>query len=552
MSDSNIDAESLAEHAVMLGLVNNEQAFQAKVDATDGSSSALLRSMLRKGMLTSWQIDRLQKGDPTGFFFGGCKVLFHIAEGTFARVYRGQRQSDGRPVAIKVLRQRFVADRGAIVRFEKEAEAGMRLNHPNIVQIIDYGEQDKKYYMIMEYVEGSNLRDLLKIRVHIDSKVALPLMIGLAKGLKYSIDNGVTHRDIKGTNILVSHGGVAKLVDFGLATIEGEDKKSSALNQRTVDYSALERGCNSPKGDPRSDIFFLGCVFYQMITGKAAMPETESKDILEKMLKRSFHAIKPLGEHRYAPDEELTRVIEKMMKMDLSARYKNMDEVIRDLTAYEERVSNPELFKKEETEDVVESEPIFMYRGDEIVAVDDDASSKRKGKAKAQEEAKKEPEAIAEAEDGSATEVEISTTAPEEDPFDLESFEIKAFHQKQILCVETQSEIQDAFRKSLSKMGYRVFLVSDAELAAERYRESLPDAVIFDADGLGSEGIDTFLAMRDKAHEEGHDLSALVILGPKQNGLRARIPTEDRLIVLGKPVRMKQVQDAISRLIPAG
>lgn len=552
MSNSEIDAESLAEHAVMLGLVTNEQAFQAKVDATDGSSAALLRSMLRKGMLTSWQIDRLQKGDPTGFFFGGCKVLFHIAEGTFARVYRGQRQSDGRPVAIKVLRQRFVADRGAIVRFEKEAEAGMRLNHANIVQIMDYGEQDKKYYMIMEYVEGSNLRDLLKIRVHIDSKAALPLMIGLAKGLKYSLDHGVTHRDIKGTNILVSHGGMAKLVDFGLATIEGEDKKASALNQRTVDYSALERGCNSPKGDPRSDIFFLGCVFYQMLTGKAAMPETESKDILEKMLKRSFHAIKPLSEHRYAPGEELTRIIEKMMKMDLSARYQTMDLVISDLEAYEHRVNNPEAFKKEETEDVGDDEPIFMFRGDEIVSVDDDASSKRKGKAKAGEPTKKESEAEAKADDGSSTEIEMPAAVPEDDPFDLESFEIKAFHQKQILCVETQSEIQEAFRKSLTKMGYRVFLVSDAELAAERYRESLPDAVIFDADGLGSEGIDTFLTMHSKAHEEGHDLSALVILGPKQNGLRARIPSEDRLIVLGKPVKMKQVQDAISRLIPSG
>src|SRR3954454_22352896 len=121
-----LDAEMLAEQAVMLGLVSQEQSFLAKTDADDGSPEALVRALLRKGWLTSWQIERLNKGDPSGFFYGGCKVLFHLAEGTFARVYRGERISDGQPVAIKVLRQRFVADPAAVHRFHKEAEAGMR------------------------------------------------------------------------------------------------------------------------------------------------------------------------------------------------------------------------------------------------------------------------------------------------------------------------------------------------------------------------------------------------------------------------------------------
>src|SRR5262245_20783904 len=281
-----LDAEALAEHAVMFGLVDREQAKEARNEAADGSPDELLRTMLRKGLLTSWQVERLQKGDPSGFFFGGCKVLFHLAEGTFARVYRGERVIGGRPVAIKVLRQRFVSDPDAIVRFRKEAESGMKRIHPNIVQILDFGEEDKHHYMIMEYVEGSNLRDLLKIRDRIDAAKGLPMMVGLASGLEYGFDQGVTNRDIKGTNILISNSGTAKLVDFGLATIEGESKKTASLNQRTVDYSALERACVSPKGDPRSDIFFLGCVFYQMVTGQLPLPEVESKDPLAKMLKR--------------------------------------------------------------------------------------------------------------------------------------------------------------------------------------------------------------------------------------------------------------------------
>src|SRR5579883_1178226 len=314
-----LDAETLVDQVTMLGLITREQLREATADAGDVAPDAVLRTLLRKGWLTSWQIDRLKKGDPTGFFFGDCKVLFHLAEGTFARVYRGQHPAGG-PVAIKVLRQRFAQLPEAVSRFHKEAEAGMRLDHPNIVRVIDVGQQDNRHYMIMEYVEGMNLRDFLKLRVRMTAQQALPLMVGLAHALKYSLDRGVTHRDIKGTNILISNKGVAKLVDFGLATMEGDDSKEAGKSQRTVDYSALERTCNSPKGDPRSDIYFLGCVFYQMVTGQLPMEEAESKDLLKKMLKRSFGAIKPISDHPYAPDEELAAIIEKMMKVDLKAR----------------------------------------------------------------------------------------------------------------------------------------------------------------------------------------------------------------------------------------
>ncbi len=160
-------------------------------------------------------------------------------------------------------------------------------------------------------------------------------MLGMSRGLQYSLERGVTHRDIKGTNILISNSGVAKLVDFGLATMQSDETKPGVKSQRTVDYSALERTCKSPKGDPRSDIYFLGCVFYQMVTGQLPMPESESKDMLRKMLKRSFGAIKPISDHRYAPEEELGRIIEKMMKIDLKARYQNMEDVVADLERFE-------------------------------------------------------------------------------------------------------------------------------------------------------------------------------------------------------------------------
>jgi CheY-like chemotaxis protein len=491
-----LEAQDLAENAVLIGLISRSQMREAVHEAEDGSVEALTRVLLRKGWITSWHRDKLLKGDVRGFFYGNYKVLFHIAEGTFARVYRAQRMDSGDPVAVKVLRRRFSTDAGAVARFSLEAEAGMRLVHENIVRIYENGESDNGHYMVMEYVEGSNLRDFLKLRHRLDAEEALPIFLDLARGLAYSHNEGVTHRDIKGTNILISTKRRAKLVDFGLATL-ADDRVSEFAHTRTVDYSALERTCGSPKGDHRSDIYFLGCVFYQILTGVLPMPEVETSDMLAKMLKRSFGAIKPIHEMRYAPPPELCRIIEKMMSIKLDRRYQEMDDLVADLEGYE-RDSNS----------------------------------------------------------GGTGEVSRSgATGPSDEEWLAHAFghgPVQDTKAKNVLCVEVQETIQQAFKKTLSQMGYRVILVRDAERAAERFREAVPDAVVFDADGLGPQALDAFLSMHEKAHEDGHELSALVLLGPRQGHLAESLPTDDRLVVLTKPLKMKDVQDAVAQLVPLG
>jgi serine/threonine protein kinase len=545
-----IDAPTFLETATLIGLITRDQAMQAQADAVDGSVEAVARVLLRRDILTAWQVERLKKGDPTGSLYGGCKVLFHIAEGTFARVYRGRKLIGNQSVAIKVLRQRFVADAGAVARFNQEAESGLRLVHPNIVQIYEYGERDKKYFMIMEFVEGSNLRDFLRIRGKLTPNEALPMMLGLAQGLKYSLDQGVTHRDLKASNILIGSNGTAKLVDFGLATIDDERKMAAAHGQRTVDYSALERTCGSPKGDKRSDIFFLGCVFYQMLTGQLPLPEVETDDPLKKMLKRGINSIKPLSEQRHAPDPELTYIIEKMMKVDLKLRYNSMSDVVDDLEFYLERLAAKaaglELPTKSKSgAGEIENEELFSDFEPEFADL--------KGKAKEPEATEDADGYFAHSDEEQEPEDEEfvigSVFEPEPEPEPVK-FEVPAYIPKKLLCVEVQEEVQTAFRKTLSKMGYRVLLLSDPERAAERYRESPPDAVVFDADGLGPNGLDWFLDMHNKAHEDGHELVALVLLGPRQGGLAKKLPTEDRLLVLPKPVKMKDIQNALNQLLP--
>ncbi len=237
------------------------------------------------------------------------------------------------------------------------------------------------------------------------------------------------------------------------------------------------------------------------------------------MLKRSFGAIKPITEHRYAPDEEIGRIIEKMMKMDLKARYQSMDDVVADLGRYLcVDGSRPRPSRR-------------SFRLRRPLRVTPWPISKSMYAQSAPESAAAHP----------SQPWRLKPSAEK-----LQHFEVKAVVPKSVLCVESQAEIQDALRKNLSGMGYRVMLVGDAERAAERYREAPVDAVIFDTDGQGAESIEAFIDMHEKAKEDGHQLVALVVLGPKQEALKEKLPTGDRLIILSKPIKMKQVQDAIA------
>lgn len=550
-----LDIDAVLDQLPLIGLISRDQYREARAEAEDDSSDAIIRSLMRKGWVTSWQLERLKKGDASSFFFGEYKALFHLAEGTFARVYRGERNDNRAPVAIKVLRNRFATSAEAVSAFHKEAEAGMRLRHENIVRIIDSGQIGDRHFMVMEYVEGSNLRELLRLRTRFKGREALPLMMGLAEGMTYSHGQGVTHRDIKATNILISNSGAAKLVDFGLAAIDAlGGGKGGMQSQRTVDYSALERTCGSAKGDPRSDIFFLGCVFYHMLTGHVAMEDSESKDPLKKMLKRSFGVIKPISEHAHAPDPALSRIIEKMMRVDLASRYQTMADVAADFRTWRDALEGnaPVVEKAASEEDSLDDllkldSSIFQYshRDEPEPEPEPEAEPATGAAVPGAFESKPEPETGTvlepEPETAPATEAESAAPSADQEPEPARTT---------ILCVEAQAEIQDALRKGLSRLGYRVLLISDAEVAVERYRESPTDVVLFDCDGQNaSEALPALTAIHEKAEEEMRPLWALVLLGPRQAALREKLPKADRMVVLSKPVKMKQVQEALADLI---
>jgi serine/threonine-protein kinase len=299
----------------------------------------LTQFLLRRNFLTRYQVERLLKGEQFGFYYGRNKVLYFVGSGTFARVYRAVNQETDQVAAIKVLRQRFSNDAEKVESFKREAEVGTTLRHQNIVSVYEVGSQRGSHYMAMEFIEGPNLRDFLKMRKKLEPVEATELANDIARGLDYAFRRGISHRDLKPSNVLVSSKGQAKIVDFGLAGAD-PDLSDEALadldNPRTIDYAALERATGVRKDDARSDIFFLGCIFYNMLAGVPPLQET--RDRMQRLSKTRFTSVLPLGEIAPHVPKIVVKVVSKAMEMEPNARYQTPGELLYDLTALSARL----------------------------------------------------------------------------------------------------------------------------------------------------------------------------------------------------------------------
>ncbi|MFT3880478.1 MAG: serine/threonine-protein kinase [Gemmatales bacterium] len=285
----------------------------------------LLSMLSRHGLLTSLQVDKLLKGDMHGYFMGSFRLLYKIHSGTFGRVYRADDPSSGRVVAIKVLRQRWTDKPEVIQMFEREGRLGMGLRHNNIVEVLSVGKDDKtgQYYIVMEFVEGANLRDLLHIRKSFDTTETLKRLEDVAQALTYANSKGITHRDMKPTNILISSSGIAKVTDYGLAQISARfiTEADKGTQQRTVDYAGLERATDAPYGDVRSDIYFAGCVAYEMLTGHSPLAHSRNKH--QHMAKDRFtgaHTLK-VTDIQGPGAATVHRLVTTMMELEPAKRF---------------------------------------------------------------------------------------------------------------------------------------------------------------------------------------------------------------------------------------
>ena len=344
----NLDASGIGQFALRLGLVSDDQVRECLIELDDKTAPAtdMLRLMERKRYLTPWQSNKLMKGDLDGYFLGGFRLLYKIASGSFGRVYRGDDPRTGQVVAVKVLRNKWTMDKQKVDLFLREGKLGLSIRHPNIVSVLAVNQDPKtgQFFIVMEFVEGGNLRDLLQARKKLNPDEALRIMEESAQGLAYSHARGLTHRDIKPTNILIAVStGQAKLVDYGLAEVSlnssvhlqrQDDRDDDVAVDRTVDYAGLEKATNQKPGDVRSDIYFLGCVLYEMLTGAPLMPVT--KDRQARMLARRYEDVEDtlrkngpaLG---VAPP--LMRLLAKMVAFDPAQRFQTPTQLVEAIQA---------------------------------------------------------------------------------------------------------------------------------------------------------------------------------------------------------------------------
>ena len=288
------------------------------------------RQTVQAGLLTLWQAQQLMTGRSTGFKIDRYILLDLIGQGGMGRVYLGRDTKLNRKVALKILSPERMNNARARERFHREAIVGAQLQHEHLVRIYDEGEANGKCYLVMEYIEGKNIGQMIAESGTIPFPVAARLCLQVALGLEHAQRKGLIHRDVNPYHILVTRDGQAKLTDLGLALdlAESDRVTRDGATVGTFDYVSPEQARHSRDVDTRSDIYSLGCSIYHMITGKVPYP---CASLPEKLLGHQASEVEPIGSIVPNVPLGLIVVIERMMKKSRDDRYSTPFEVAQAL-----------------------------------------------------------------------------------------------------------------------------------------------------------------------------------------------------------------------------
>jgi serine/threonine protein kinase/Flp pilus assembly protein TadD len=256
------------------------------------------------------------------------RIIEKIGAGGMGEVYLAEDTKLDRHVALKFLPVRFAADSDIRNRFMREAQAAAKLNHPNVVVIHEVGEFKGRPYFAMEHIEGLSLRDLLRQR-KLDLNEIVELLIGISEGLQAAHDKRVTHRDIKPSNIVIDTYGRPKILDFGLASIQGAQQLTrTGSTMGTVQYMSPEQA-EGKSVDSRSDLFSLGAVLYELIAGRAPFERDSEASTLHAIVSE---IPEPLTRYRAGVSDDLQRIVTRLLERDPSRRYQTAADVRADLS----------------------------------------------------------------------------------------------------------------------------------------------------------------------------------------------------------------------------
>jgi len=265
------------------------------------------------------------QGPPVIDRIGNCRIIEEIGSGGMAVIYKAVQESLNRTVAIKALKSSVARESQFAVRFEREALSVAALQHENIIHIYDFHKQGGALFIIMEYVEGIDLYDLLDKSSPLPADVAAIIAMQVARALDYAHYRGIIHRDIKPANVMVSKSGSVKLMDFGIARDQSfGDLTESGTGLGTPSYMSPEQILGD-KLDFRSDIFSLGICLYQMVCGQKPFIEDEQKSVMHKIRLEKYPSPRRLNP---LIPWELERIMARCMRKRREDRYRSTQDLV--------------------------------------------------------------------------------------------------------------------------------------------------------------------------------------------------------------------------------
>jgi serine/threonine protein kinase len=343
---ASVSAEKLLDLLKRSGLVENTDQITKALGVLMDESGGLLPGdpktvtnfLIEKKLITEWQSEKLLEGRYKGFFLGKYKLLGHLGTGGMSSVYLADHVLMQRRVAIKVLPKGRVEESSYLARFKKEAQAAARLDHRNIVRAYDIDEDKGTHYLVMEFIEGTDLQKLVKESGPLDYELAAQYIAQAAEGLQHAHDANIVHRDIKPANLLVDGSGTVKILDMGLARLDdGDDEKASLTVMHdenvlgTADYLSPEQAVNSHLVDGRADIYSLGCTLYYVLTGHPPFPEGT---LPQRILAHQNSTPESIRKERADVPEELLAICEQMMEKKEDDRQQSAIEVAQQLVVW--------------------------------------------------------------------------------------------------------------------------------------------------------------------------------------------------------------------------
>lgn len=298
--------------------------------APESDATPLANRLVKDGRITAFQAKHIYGGRAKALVLGPYVVLDVLGKGGMGYVYKAEHRRMRRVVALKVIAKTALKSAAAVRRFEREVQAAARLEHPNIVTAFDAGEASGVHYLVMQYVDGNNLSDIVKEQGPQPVERVVDWIIQAARGLEYAHGKGVVHRDIKPGNLRVDSLGTVKIFDMGLARLESLDVDQDQLTgmgqiMGTVDYMAPEQATDTRQADARSDIYSLGATLWYLLAGR---PLFEADSVIHKIMAHQQAAPPSLADAPISMNPSLDAVFQRMVAKKPGDRFQSMQEVI--------------------------------------------------------------------------------------------------------------------------------------------------------------------------------------------------------------------------------